>query len=134
MKKNSILNSIVLFLLSIALISCEGETVIERSVKNETSNTITVKASLPGNSNYTKTIEIGQSELLYLGGDGMGASSQVEYPASGINSMVIINSTGDTCLKDYTIENNWEIYVEHTKKTPSRYNHKYDFVVFDSDF
>ena len=134
MKKNNILNSIVLLLLSFALISCEGETIIERSIKNETSSSITVEASLPGNSNYTKTIEPGQSELLYLGGYGMGATSQVEHPASGINSMVIINSTGDTCLKDYTIENNWEINVEQTKKTPSKYNHKYDFVVSDSDF
>ena len=120
--------------MSFALISFEGETLIERSVKNETSNIITVKANLSGDSNYTKTIEIGQSEILYLGGDGMGATDQVEYPASGINSMVIINSTGDSCLKDYTIKNNWGIYIEQTKKRPSKYNHKYDFVVSDSDF
>jgi hypothetical protein len=134
MKTNNLLNSIVLLLLSFALISCEGEIIIERSVKNETSNTITVKANLAENSNYTKTIEIGQSEILYLGEDGLGATSQVEYPARGINSMVIINSTGDTCLKDYTIENNWDINIEQTKKRLSKFNHKYDFIVSDSDF
>jgi hypothetical protein len=134
MKKNLFFNTIVMLSLSIGLLSCEGETIIERMVKNESSNTIIVKANLIGNSNYDKSIAPGKSELLYLGGDGMGATSVTENPYTGITSMIITNLAGDTCIKDYTLQSNWDMQVEHTKKTPSRYDHKYTFVVKDSDF
>lgn len=119
--------------LIIALSSCEGNTDRIRIIKNNTSGPIMVSASGISISNFNKSISEGESEMLFIGGQ-MGGSDQVENPATGISSLIIVNSTGDTCSKDFTIQSNWDIKIEQTKKTPSNWKHEYTFILNDGDF
>lgn len=132
MKSKSIIRVAALSLI-IALSSCEGNTDRIRIIKNNTSGPIMVSASGTSISNFNMSISEGQSETLFIGGQ-RGGSDLVENPATGISSLIIVNSTGDTCTKDFTIQTNWDIRVEQTKKIPSNWNHEYTFILNDSDF
>jgi hypothetical protein len=120
-------------ILNVFLTSCEGNTDRIRIIENQTSGSVNVTATGSLVSTFDKRLSMGQSETLYLGGQ-MGGSDMVENPADGISTLLIINTNGDTCSKDFTIQSNWDIQVEQTKKTPSNWKHEYTFIVRDSDF
>jgi hypothetical protein len=132
MKSKSTFQSILLVFI-IFLSSCDGNTDRIRIIKNNTTGEIKVTASGTSMSDFNKSILTGQSETLFIGGQ-MGGTDQVENPSFGISSMIITNATGDTCTKDYTVQENWEIKVEQTKKRPSNWKQEYTFIVNDSDF
>ena len=115
------------------LISCEGNTDRVRQIRNESSHSINVNASGTNVSNYDKSIAAGETEILFIGNQ-LGGSDYVEEPANGITTLIIVNSLGDTCTKDFSIKENWDIHVEQRKKVPSDWQHEYTFIVNDSDF
>lgn len=123
----------ILFMFIIFLSACEGNTDRIRIIENNTSGEIHVIAFGTSMADFDKSIAPEQSETLFLGGI-MGGTDQVENPSIGISSMIITNATGDTCIKDYTIQENWDIKVEQTKKRPSNWNQEYTFIVNDNDF
>ena len=132
MKIKSIFQSILLVPI-IFLSSCDGNTDKIRIITNNTAGEITVTASGTSVSDFNKSISAGQSVTLFIGGQ-MGGTDQIENPSFGISSMIIKNAAGDTCTKDYTIQEKWSIKVEQTNKRPSNWKHEYTFIVNDSDF
>jgi hypothetical protein len=132
-KLNLLLGIITLSILT--LTSCEGNTDRYRHIQNNSSNSISIFAS--GSDYYEfefqENLEAGQSVMFY-NTNQMGGSETIENPATGIDSLLIINSEGDTCKKDFTIENNWETKVEHRRKVPSDWQHNYTLTIDDSDF
>ena len=119
--------------LTFTLASCEGNTDRIRQIRNNTSGSINVIADGTTVSNYNESISVGQTEILFIESQ-LGGSDYIETPSAGIISMIITNTSGDTCLKDFIPQNNWEIIVEERKKVPSDWRHEYTFIVDDSDF
>lgn len=123
----------VLFLGIIALTSCEGNTDRIRIIQNNTSGTIQVIATGSIFDKVSKSILSGQSETLFISNQ-RGGSSYIEVPATGLDTLIITNSLGDTCKKDFLLQSNWNIRTEQTRKRPSNWQHEYKFAVTDSDF
>lgn len=82
---------------------------------------------------YDKLIEAGYKEIIFVTNQ-RGGSDFVEDPAQGVSLLVITNEAGDTCLKDYKVQDNWSIKVKERTKVPSDWQHEYRFIVVDSDF
>jgi len=119
--------------LAIALSSCEGNTDRTRQLRNNTSGLIQVVANGMYLSGYNAPISTGQTGHLFVSSQ-RGGSSYVENPSVGITEMIITNASGDTCIKDFTLQNNWEISLEETHKFPSNWQHEYTFSVNENDF
>lgn len=119
--------------LNLLLISCEGNTDRTREIRNNTSRTINVFTAGTYISVFNQSVSKNKTETLFITSQ-RGGSYYLESPAMGMTSMLITNATGDTCTKDYKLDNNWEIQVEERSKIPSDWQHKYTFVVDDSDF
>lgn len=121
--------------LTVLIISCEGNTDRYRHVQNNTNESINIYAS--GISFYdfefNETLTAGQSVKIFQTYQ-RGGSDYVENPAIGIDSLLITNSNGDTCTKDYLIQDNWLIDVYQRKKVPSDWQHNYTFTVSNTNF
>lgn len=132
-KLNLLLGIITLSILT--LTSCEGNTDRYRHIQNNSGVDISIYAS--GNSFYEfefqENLEAGQSVMFY-NTNLRGGTDQIENPAMGIDSLLIINNTGDTCTLDYNIESNWNTEVEQRRKVPSDWQHNYTLTIKDSDF
>jgi hypothetical protein len=127
-------NNIPFFILFIFFFfACEGNTDKIRFIQNSSESAILVTANGGSLTDYTNTIAAGQTDTLFFGGQ-LGGTSQIENPAFGIDTLIIVNAAGDTCTKEYTLQDNWIISVEQIKKRPSNWRHEYTFQVNEGDF
>lgn len=125
---------IFLFILPVLfLVSCKGETDYTRVVRNNTDQVIRVRSTGSTFSDLDFTLEPGRLQNLYVESD-KGGNSEAEDPGRDIVSMLITNTDGDTCQKDFHPSDNWTIEIEKVKKTPKSYRHTYMFEVNESDF
>lgn len=117
----------------VILFSCKGNTNKTRIVKNNSSDTITVRANISGDPNYLVNINPGQETVMGVV-DDEGGTGIPEEPIYFIYQMYVTKNTFDTIKKDYRDKKNWDTKIEQTKKVPSEYKHEYTFVVNNSDF
>ena len=119
--------------LVIGLSSCEGNTDRTRQVRNNTSGLIQVKVSGIDVLDYNTPVYVGQTGVFSIQSQ-RGGSSFVVDPSMGIAEMTITNESGDTCTKEFTIQENWDIYVKERRRIPSDWQHEYTFTVNEDDF
>lgn len=120
-------------ILAIFLVSCEGKTVFELRISNQSSNEITAYYQIIYDDPKEETIASNRDKyIMYT--ENVGGKSEAISPDLYFESLVIVNSLGDTCTKDFTDDFAWKREVEEEKKTPASYSHDYNFIVEDIDF
>ena len=130
---NKWLTGASLILTTLVLFGCEGNTTYEAVAVNRTYGGIRVQAT-PIYGEITDTVLTpGNSITLYIW-DKRGGSSTTANPSIFFNSFVLTNQLGDTVTRDHTVMENWEVEIEHRKKVPSDYYHRYTFSAGPNDF
>ncbi len=130
---NKWLTGASLIVTTLTLPGCEGNTTYEAVADNRTETGIRIKAE-PAVGETTDTVLMpGASITLYIW-DKRGGSSDPANPSGFFRSLTITNQQGDTVTRDYTLMENWEMEIEHRKKVPSDYYHRYTFVAGPGDF
>ena len=127
---------LTLVALALLLISCEGNTRLEWSLENQSSDDLIVVheswdyAALPAD-----TLMILSGETLLLGSnDLLGGNANAYAPASFIDTLFIYSATGNLCTKNWGDTENWKIESEELSKVPSSWRHTYVLTVDDGDF
>lgn len=124
---------LVPIVLAITLVSCEGNTDRVRLVSNLSSTEIAVQAVADWHPEIGLTVAPGATEEIFMSSQ-LGGSDYVIHPYDQIDTLIIINSLGDTCQIDYSDSTQWEIHVEERSKIPADWLHEYTIVVMDEDF
>lgn len=111
--------------------SCEGNTNRNYTLINASSHEVTAKIeSVEGKSKFQ--IPANQSKLV-LSFNQRGGSSLAGHPSDYIFRLDIYN-VEDTCFKDYTDPEKWNIISEEQSKVPSNWQHGFTFKFSDEDF
>lgn len=126
--------SIAFLFVSIFLMSCEGVTVVELYIQNDTESTIQVDGSF--NEDYYESgttfnfqLEGGQKQKIhYREGQG-GSSTKIEIPFSLIETLTISDDSGNKIPIDHLSNANIQYNIEEITKTPSRYEQFYYLIV-----
>ena len=131
--KKAIFNLLLSTVIILSLASCEGLTSVERIIENNSSSEINVVVIFDEIDTLNSYIEMGGSELIRIT-EQLGGQPTASSPGNTISSLLIINESGDTLRKDYTVDENWLIEIEERSRIPSTYYHAYTFQVTDDDF
>ena len=122
--------------LALLLISCEGNTRLEWSLDNQSSEDLLVVheawdyAALPPD-----TLLVLSGETLFLGSNDMlGGNANAYEPASFIDTLFIYSASGNLCTKNWEETENWNIESEELSRVPSSWLHSYVLGVDDGDF
>jgi len=122
--------------LALLLISCEGNTRLEWSLDNQSSEDLLVVheawdyAALPPD-----TLLVLSGETLLLGSNDMlGGNANAYEPASFIDTLFIYSASGNLCTKNWEETENWNIESEELSRVPSSWLHSYVLSVDDGDF
>lgn len=122
--------------LALSLTSCEGNTRLEWSLENQSSDDLFIVheawdyAALPPD-----TLMVLSGETLLLGSnDLLGGNANAYAPASFIDTLFIFSASGNLCTKDWEETNNWLIESEELSRVPSSWRHTYVLSVDDGDF
>lgn len=126
----------LLLLLGLLFTSCEGNTRLDWRLNNQSSSDLYVIHKAWDYANvFPDTLFVGAGEELILGtNDLLGGNSQAYAPASFIDTLFILNSSGAYCTKDWQETAAWEIQSEQVRKIPSNWEHIYRLSVDDGDF
>ncbi|NQT77354.1 MAG: hypothetical protein HQ565_06545 [Bacteroidetes bacterium] len=128
------LSHIAFLLLIFLLLSCQGSTNREWRVNNASSTTIQVRAVLVlGTDSIYESIETGETRIIIITSEPR-ANSDPQQAYEVFSSFLVTNANGDTIEKDFTNNDNWEIYIEHTKHRPDHFDLTYTLIVKDEDF
>jgi len=121
---------------ALLLISCEGNTRLEWSLDNQSSDDLFIVheawdfAALPPD-----TLLVLSGETLLLGSnDLLGGNANAYAPASFIDTLFIFSASGNLCTKNWEDAENWKIESEELSKIPSSWRHTYVLTVDDGDF
>lgn len=128
--------SIGFALLAGLLVSCEGNTRLEWSLQNESSEDVYVvhKAwDYVGLPPDTQFVAAGETRVLGVN-DVLGGTSTPWDPASFIDTLFISSVSGALCTKDWTNTDQWGIVSQEERRIPSNWSHTYFFQVDDGDF
>jgi len=118
----------------ITLVSCEGNTDREWSIDNQSSTAIHFKAKLNGITDTTMgTVEKGEARILIIASEDK-ANADPQIPWDVFSYIFITNENGDTMLKEWQENTNWDIYIEETQQRPSKQLQTYVLIVKDNDF
>jgi len=122
--------------LALLLISCEGNTRLEWSLDNQSSEDLLVVheawdyGALPPD-----TLLVLSGETLLLGSNDMlGGNANAYEPASFIDTLFIYSASGNLCTKNWEETENWNIESEELSRVPSSWLHSYVLGVDDGDF
>lgn len=122
--------------LALLLISCEGNTRLEWSLNNQSSEDLLIVheawdyAALPPD-----TLLVLSGETLLLGSNDMlGGNANAYAPASFIDTLFIYSGSGNLCTKNWEDTENWKIESEELSRVPSSWLHTYALSVDDGDF
>lgn len=134
MISNKIFPRLFLPLIIIILASCQGSSEREWSVKNESSATIEVWASvLTSTDTFHYSVEKGDSRILTILIEEKG-NSEAQHPYDVYNYFMIKNADGESFTKDWTDLHDWDVFIEQTKSNPPQYFQTYEMIVTNSDF
>jgi hypothetical protein len=127
---------LTLVALALLLISCEGNTRLEWSLENQSSDDlIVVHDSWDYSALPPDTVLILSGETYLLGSnDVLGGNANAYAPASFIDTLFIYSATGNLCTKNWGDTENWKIESEELSKVPSSWRHTYVLTVDDYDF
>lgn len=120
-----------IILLLLALSSCEGNTTRQWTVRNYSSQDISMETLIDGQSKSFQ-IEIGDEEIILLD-DKRGGQKDPGNAMSRLDSILIFN-TQDTAHSNFEDANRWSIKSDHRNKVPSDYFHEFILEITDSDF
>ena len=121
-------------LVIILLASCEGNTIREWRVSNESSTSIVVRVGLVYDSDTVfQSIETGQEEIITITSEDRG-NSQPQQAYEVFSYFLVTTSDGETTDMHYADNDSWEIYMEKSKNSPPHYEQTYTLIVTDADF
>lgn len=120
-------------LIILLLASCEGQTNREWRVDNQSASSIYVESCLTGSTDTTvKVIEPEELKVITITSDEKAISlPQEAYEV--FTHFQIANAT-DTIEKNFTKNENWDIFIEQTKSNPQHFEMTYTVEVKNSDF
>lgn len=122
---------------AVLLMGCEGNTQQSYFLENATSDWVTV---IHAHSVFTDgmdldTVSIAAGERQELGVENwLGGREQPDLPAAFIDTLIVFNSAGQLCTKNWLLMSEWEIESFEDRKVPSQWRHEYTFNVTEGDF
>lgn len=123
--------SLIAILGILFMTSCEGNTNRNYTLINASSHPVTAQIkSVEGKSEFH--IPVNESKLV-LSFNQRGGSALAGHPSDYIFKLDIFNIE-DTCFKDYTDPEKWNIISEEQSKIPSNWQHGFTFKFSDEDF
>lgn len=118
----------------VSLAACEGNTRLEWSLDNQSSEDVFV-IHKAWDYPWFDSLYVSAGEELVLGqNDVLGGQSQPWAPFSFIDTLFIYSASGDPCTLDWQETESWEIKSEEESRTPSSWKHFYTLTVGDEDF
>lgn len=133
MNHKSKLLGIALPIIIIFLASCEGNTTRDWRVDNQSSTTIYVESCLTGTVDTTvRVIDPEVMKTITITSEDKGNS--IPQEAYEVFTHFLIFNASDTIEKNFTKNENWDIYIEHTKSNPDHFEMIYTVEVKNSDF
>lgn len=132
------MKSVLVILFCFLFIGCKrGSTDVQRSIRNSSSGVIHLELDYSSSASDIST-DIppnGVLELYKLTEYADDPENEAIYPAIDIESLIIVNSTGDTLLKrDYKCGCEWQTDITRKRNNGFDYFHKYVFEVINDDF
>lgn len=131
-------SQICLWLLVLALVSCEGNTRYEVMVRNETENAIRVEHQSRSLSNLDTFIimtNVGPGETVLLSSeDWLGGRSEAAEPIQILDSMAVFNASNEQSNHAWRIPEQWYIQSYQDRRIPSQWRHTYLLGVSEGDF
>ena len=119
--------------LALALVACEGNTDRVRLVDNQSSTVLTVEAKAEWNEDIDLMIQPCEAQELFMMSQ-LGGSDYVVHPYSNMDTLIIMNAAGDTCMINFADSLSWEYHIEERSRIPADWLHEYTVVVTDEDF
>ena len=127
-----------LWLLVLALVSCEGNTRFEVMARNETENAIRIEHKSRSLSNLDTFIimtNVGPGETVLLSSeDWLGGRSEAAEPIQILDSMAVFNASNEQSNHAWRIPEQWHIQSYQDRKIPSQWRHTYLLGVREGDF
>lgn len=121
-----------LFLLLLFLSSCEKETYVDYYIDNQSSSVVTVDGKNIITSNSINKMINPNDKMNIAGWSKLGKQTDFFEPTSMFgNDLVVVNSIGDTLLKDYKLLSNWISDLNDQRAVAS---HEYILLITDADF
>ncbi len=133
MIKTKIIIKFVLPLVIFFLASCEGNTNREWRVNNNSSTTIVVRAGIFSSDTLYLSIEPQVEKIITITSEEKG-NSEPQQAYDVFSHFLVTNADGETTDMDYVDNDNWDIYIEESKRSPPHFEHTYTLVVTNADF
>jgi hypothetical protein len=126
------MNKLIIILIAFLLSSCKTETSKSWTIYNYTSGNIHTEI-IEKSTHETQTYDLAPNESVVIKQTTVKSRDEEGKPSDPFLSLLITNTAGDACLKDYKLDDNWEL-INNTKSPPKRIYIQYNFEVYDSDF
>ena len=127
-----------LWLLALAMVSCEGNTRHEVRVRHATKNVIRVEHQSRNLSDEYSAIvitNVGPGETVLLASeDWLGGRSEAAEPSQILDSMAVFNASNEQSNHAWRVADQWYIESHQDRKIPSQWRHAYLLGVREGNF